>query len=59
VPGRRLDVEIVRTLWLTPEEIRARLAMHRSPLVMKCVDDHLSGQRYPLDVVWTHPSVAR
>jgi 8-oxo-dGTP pyrophosphatase MutT (NUDIX family) len=59
VPGRRLDAEIVRTLWLTPEEVRARLAMHRSPLVMKCVDDHLGGQRYPLDVVWTHPSVAR
>jgi 8-oxo-dGTP pyrophosphatase MutT (NUDIX family) len=59
VPGRALDAGIVRTLWLSADEIRAQLAVHRSPLVMKCVDDYLAGQRYPLGVVWTHPNVTR
>jgi 8-oxo-dGTP pyrophosphatase MutT (NUDIX family) len=50
-PGRALDHGIVRTLWLTADEIRAREAVHRSPLVMRCVEDHLLGQRYPLDLL--------
>ncbi len=54
--GRALDHGILRTLWLTPAELRARAPEHRSPLVMKCVDDHLAGRRFHLDVVFTHPS---
>jgi phosphatase NudJ len=57
-PGRALDHGILRTLWLTADEIRARRPEHRSPLVMKCIDDYLAGQRYPLSVVYAHPSVA-
>lgn len=50
-PGRPLDAGIVRCLWLTPDEVRASAARHRSPLVMRCIDDHLAGQRHPLGVV--------
>jgi 8-oxo-dGTP pyrophosphatase MutT (NUDIX family) len=53
---RKLDHGIVRALWLTADELRARSAEHRSALVMKCVDDYLAGQRYPLELVYTHPS---
>ena len=56
-PGRSLDVGIVRTLWLTPDEVRASAARHRSPLVLRCMEDHLAGRRYPLDLVTTDPSV--
>ena len=56
-PGRALDHGILGTLWLTADEIRARQAEHRSPLLMKCVDDYLAGQRYPLSLVYAHPSV--
>ena len=56
-PGRALDHGILRVLWLTADEIRSRLAEHRSPLVMKCVEDYLAGRRFPLDVVYAHPSV--
>jgi hypothetical protein len=49
----------VRTLWLTPDELRAQAARHRSPLVMRCVDDHRAGRRYPLDAVFSDPSVHR
>ena len=52
-PGRALDTGIVRAVWLTPEEIAASPITHRSPLVMRCVQDYLSGRRFPLDFV-TH-----
>ncbi len=57
LPGRLLDEGIVQTLWLTPEEIRARRAELRSPLVLRCIDDHLAGVRHPLGLVQADPSV--
>ena len=50
-PGRALDKEIRRVLWLTPGEIRVLAPRHRSPLVMTCVDDALAGRRYPLELL--------
>ena len=58
VPGAQLDTGIVRTLWMTPEEIRASAERHRSPLVWQCVQDHLRGQRFPLETIYTDPGVA-
>ncbi len=55
--ARQLDTGIVRTLWLTPEEIRTSAARHRSPLVVQCMEDYLAGRRYSLDVLRTHASV--
>jgi len=57
LPGHALDPEIARTLWLTPEELRACLQRHRSPLLMRCVDDHHAGRRYPLELVVSDPTV--
>lgn len=57
VAGRSLDHGIVRTLWLTPDEVRASAARHRSPLVLRCMEDHLAGRRYPLDLLSTDASV--
>jgi len=54
---RTLDTGIVRTLWLTPDEIRAQHARLRSPLVLQCLEDHLAGQRLPLTAIHTHASV--
>lgn len=51
LPGRGLDDGIVRTLWLTPEEIAAERARHRSALLMRCIDDHCAGRRYPLQLL--------
>lgn len=56
-PGRALDQPIVRTLWLTTDEVRASVARHRSPLVLQCVEDHLAGHRERLDLVRVDPSV--
>ncbi len=49
--GRRLDKEIIAALWLTPGELAARRAAHRSPLVQQCVDDFLAGRSFPLEVL--------
>ena len=55
VVGRCLDTGILRALWLTPEELQARRAEQRSPLVQQCVADYLAGQRLPLAALHHYP----
>jgi 8-oxo-dGTP pyrophosphatase MutT (NUDIX family) len=50
-PERSLDNGIVRAVWLTPAELAAHPIPHRSPLVMRCLQDYLAGRSYPLDFV--------
>ena len=52
-----LDHGIIRTLWMTRDEIAACEERHRSPIVLRCVDDYLAGKRAPLDLMHTHLSV--
>jgi 8-oxo-dGTP pyrophosphatase MutT (NUDIX family) len=52
-----LDEGIIRTLWMSRDELAASAERHRSPLVLQCVDDYLRGQRAPLDLLYTHNSV--
>ena len=51
--GRTLDEGILGTVWLTPEELRARSDANglRSPLVLRCMEDYLAGRRYPLGLL--------
>jgi ADP-ribose pyrophosphatase YjhB (NUDIX family) len=58
-PSRKLDTGIVRTLWLTADEIRASSQRHRSPLLLQCVEDYLGGVSAPLSLVHTHASIWR
>ena len=57
IAGRSLDTGIVRTLWLTPDEIRGSQARHRSPLLLRCMEDHLAGVRHSLALLYDDPSV--
>jgi len=50
-PARTLDDGIVQALWLTPAELQAQRARHRSPLVWRAVEDCLAGRRYPLSML--------
>ncbi len=50
-PARPLDDGIERALWLTPAELQAAAARHRSPLVWRVVADHLGGRRQPLSLL--------
>lgn len=54
---RPLDQGILRKVWMTREELIECESKHRSPLVMRCIDDYLAGKRAPLSVIYTHPSV--
>ena len=57
VKGAQLDDGIVRTVWMTPDEVRASVARHRSPMVLRCMEDHLRGQRHPLSLMYTDASI--
>jgi 8-oxo-dGTP pyrophosphatase MutT (NUDIX family) len=50
-PLRPLDEGIVRALWLSYEDIAARRHAHRSPLVMRSIDDYRAGRRWPLGLI--------
>lgn len=52
---RGLDAGIIRTLWLTPEEIDGCTLRHRSRMVMQCVRDWQAGRRFPLDLIRHYP----
>ena len=58
VPGQALDSPVVRTLWMTADEVAAARDRLRGPLVLQCIEDHRAGRRLPLDAIHTHPSVA-
>ena len=54
-PERPLDDGIVAARWLTLDEVRATADRHRSPLILRCIEDHAAGKSYPLDLL-THYS---
>ena len=56
-PTLTLDEGIVRTVWLTADEIRAQPERLRSPLVLECIEAYLAGHRYPLGIVSAHDSL--
>ena len=51
---RTLDSGILQAVWLTLDEISAKQAQHRSPLVLQCIKDFQAGKRYPLDLLIHH-----
>lgn len=49
--GAPLDRAIIRTAWISREQLRERETELRSPLVLLCIDDYLRGARYPLELL--------
>jgi 8-oxo-dGTP pyrophosphatase MutT (NUDIX family) len=50
-PSRPLDRGILRTRWLTRDQLAETRTRLRSPLVTQCVDDYLAGTRHPLSLI--------
>jgi 8-oxo-dGTP pyrophosphatase MutT (NUDIX family) len=50
-PARPLDRGILRTRWLTREQLHEPRLRLRSPLVTQCLDDYLAGVRHPLSLI--------
>lgn len=53
-PDYQLDNGIIQCVWLTRDEIAASDKL-RSPLVLKCVEDAVNGQQFPLSLIYEHP----
>lgn len=51
VAGARLDAGIVRAIWMSAEDLRGCVERHRSPLLMRCVEDWLAGRRFGLELL--------
>lgn len=49
--GAMLDTGIIDAHWLSLEAIEQRRPQHRSPLVMRCINDHRAGVRHPLELL--------
>lgn len=56
---RPLDQGILRTVWSTPQELRAAPERLRSPMVLRCIEDYLAGVRLPLSAVYCDPGLAQ
>ncbi|MDH5471296.1 MAG: NUDIX hydrolase [Gammaproteobacteria bacterium] len=50
-PDQKLDKGILRAVWMTRDELIAQPDKLRSPMVIRCIDDYLSGKRYPIDLL--------
>lgn len=50
-PDTSLDTGIIRTVWFSKDEIENRKDRMRSPMVLKCINDYLAGNRFPLEML--------
>ena len=46
-----LDEGIIRAVWLSPNELHEQAQRIRSPLVLRCLQDHLNKVQYPLEIL--------
>ncbi|MBB4820858.1 NUDIX hydrolase [Pseudomonas solani] len=51
LPERELDDGIIGPRWLTRDELLAHREQWRSPLILRCIDDYLAGERFPLSLI--------
>ena len=50
-PDYPLDEGIIGPRWLTRDELAAQPERWRSELVLRCIDDYLSGQHFALSLI--------
>lgn len=57
IQGARLDHGIVALHWMTPAQIQASRALHRTPSVWQSVQDYVRGQRFDLNLIYAHETL--
>lgn len=50
-PEQVLDDGIIRSVWMSIEEIHEKAMLMRSPQVVTCFEDYLKGQSFPLNTI--------
>lgn len=48
--ARTLDHGIIAAHWLSYDEVVLQKPRHRSPMVLRCIDDYRAGHRFPLTI---------
>ncbi len=48
---QQLDDGILRTIWLSQEELQQESDRLRSPMVLRCIEDYLADVRYPVELI--------
>lgn len=46
-----LDEGIIQAVWLSREALLESGLKLRSPMVLRCIDDYLAGNRFPLELI--------
>ncbi len=49
--NQKLDEGIIRAIWMDIDELKANQHRLRSPQVLRCAEDYLAGQYFPLSVI--------
>lgn len=57
IASRQLDTGIIQAVWMSYEEICLKKDMHRTPLLLQCIDDYRAGKRFPLELITSNDSV--
>jgi ADP-ribose pyrophosphatase YjhB (NUDIX family) len=52
----KLDADIIRTVWLSPEDALKEQHRFRSPFVKTCIEDYIKNQSFPLTLINELPS---
>lgn len=47
----QLDEGIIAPVWLSRDELIEQQALWRSPMVLRCIDDYLAGERFSLKLL--------
>lgn len=48
---RALDTGVLQAVWMTRAEVEQHRDQLRSPIVLRVIDDYLTGRHYPLELV--------
>lgn len=46
-----LDTPVIETCWMSHADVKACADQHRSPQVLRSLDDYLAGCRHPLELI--------
>lgn len=49
--NHQLDEGIIAPVWLSRDELIEQQALWRSPMVLRCIDDYLTGERFSLELL--------
>ncbi len=49
--NHQLDEGIIAPVWLSRDELIEQQSLWRSPMVLRCIDDYLAGERFSLELL--------